>query len=426
MSQLEVDKIIPQSGTTLTIGDSGDTITVASGATLTGDLNASNLTSGTVPDARITGAYTGITNLTMSGDLTVDTSTLYVDSSNNKVGIGTAFPNNYASSANTLVVGNTSSQNGITIVTSTSETGSLQFADGATGNQSYQGRIRYDHSASLMSFHVNNGSERMRIDSSGNLLVATTNSIPGVGNTDTGISLRNNNGGSLAVSRSGDRAGYFNRNTSDGDIVQFRKDGTAVGSIGIVNTNNLFIQGDSTNSGLQCGTNNILPVQNGANADNTIDLGLSTIRWKDLYLGGGLYVGGTGTANKLDDYEEGTWTPSFNFSELTGFSGSITTTDATYTKIGNFVSLNVGFSFPGSSGSLSVGDLCTVSGGLPFTQKGSTYGGTGGNFAFSVSNTANISIQPRSGGFRAFITSIVGSPTRVGGAMRITYNYQTT
>lgn len=30
-------------------------------------LNASNLSSGTVPDARITGAYTGITNLTLSG-----------------------------------------------------------------------------------------------------------------------------------------------------------------------------------------------------------------------------------------------------------------------------------------------------------------------------------------------------------------------
>ena len=69
MSQLEVDKIIPQSGTTLTIGDSGDTITISAGATLSGSLNADNLDSGTIPDARITGAYTGITNLTMSGNL---------------------------------------------------------------------------------------------------------------------------------------------------------------------------------------------------------------------------------------------------------------------------------------------------------------------------------------------------------------------
>ena len=35
MSQLEVDKVIPQSGTTLTLGESGDTITIPSGATTT-------------------------------------------------------------------------------------------------------------------------------------------------------------------------------------------------------------------------------------------------------------------------------------------------------------------------------------------------------------------------------------------------------
>ena len=53
MSQLEVDKIIPQSGTTLTIGDSGDTITIPSGATqsITGTLSgagAIDLSSATI------------------------------------------------------------------------------------------------------------------------------------------------------------------------------------------------------------------------------------------------------------------------------------------------------------------------------------------------------------------------------------------
>ena len=44
-------------------------------------------------------------------------------------------------------------------------------------------------------------------------------------------------------------------------------------------------------------------------ADNSHDLGAGGARWKDLYLSGGVYLGGTGSANKLDDYEEGTWTP---------------------------------------------------------------------------------------------------------------------
>ena len=57
MSQLEVDKIIPQSGTTLTIGDSGDTVNFADGT-----------------------------------NLSIDTNTLYIDSTNNRVGIANASP----------------------------------------------------------------------------------------------------------------------------------------------------------------------------------------------------------------------------------------------------------------------------------------------------------------------------------------------
>jgi hypothetical protein len=40
MSQLEVNKVIPQSGTTLTLGESGDTISIPSGATFTPTLTA--------------------------------------------------------------------------------------------------------------------------------------------------------------------------------------------------------------------------------------------------------------------------------------------------------------------------------------------------------------------------------------------------
>ena len=35
MSELKVDKITPRLGTTLTLGDSGDTFTIPSGVTLT-------------------------------------------------------------------------------------------------------------------------------------------------------------------------------------------------------------------------------------------------------------------------------------------------------------------------------------------------------------------------------------------------------
>jgi hypothetical protein len=51
MSQLEVNKVLPQSGTTLTLGESGDTISIPSGATL----DASNATL-TLPDDSVTTA----------------------------------------------------------------------------------------------------------------------------------------------------------------------------------------------------------------------------------------------------------------------------------------------------------------------------------------------------------------------------------
>ena len=63
-------------------------------------------------------------------------------------------------------------------------------------------------------------------------------------------------------------------------------------------------------------------------------MGRSATRFKDLYLSGGVYLGGTGSANKLDDYEEGTWTPTI---AQGGFSS--TTGTAYYTKIGRVVNV---------------------------------------------------------------------------------------
>ena len=70
-------------------------------------------------------------------------------------------------------------------------------------------------------------------------------------------------------------------------------------------------------------------------SDNTLDLGASGSRWKDLYLGGSLFLGGTGSANQLEDYEEGVWTPSYSYSN----GGSPTLSEAVghYRKIGAFV-----------------------------------------------------------------------------------------
>ena len=83
------------------------------------NLNASNLTSGTVPSACMTGAYTGITSvgtlgsLTVTGDLTVDTNTLRVDSTNNRVGINVTSPTSNLDLVGNQVIRNAATQDGI-------------------------------------------------------------------------------------------------------------------------------------------------------------------------------------------------------------------------------------------------------------------------------------------------------------------------
>ena len=66
-----------------------------------------------------------------------------------------------------------SSHAGITIRSGTSSSGSIYFSDGTSGADEYRGFIEYPHSSDFLKFGTN-ASERMRIDSSGRLLLGTT------------------------------------------------------------------------------------------------------------------------------------------------------------------------------------------------------------------------------------------------------------
>jgi hypothetical protein len=102
-------------------------------------------------------------------DRTNTTERLRIDNSG-RVGIGTSSPGSYSSSADELVVAGTSNP-GITIAGSSGNTGTIMFADGTSGSEVYRGQIDYQHASDAMVFFTNGGSERMRIDSSGRLLV---------------------------------------------------------------------------------------------------------------------------------------------------------------------------------------------------------------------------------------------------------------
>ena len=105
----------------------------------------------------------------------------------------------------------------------------------------------------------------------------------------------------------------------------------------------------------------------GANADATHDIGYPSVRFKDLYLSGGVYLGGTGAANKLDDVETGTFTPTYSFMTAGNSSAGYSAQQGFYTKIGNLVHFQLDLRLTAMTKGTASGD--PIVNGLPFTAK---------------------------------------------------------
>jgi hypothetical protein len=204
--------------------------------------------------------------------------------------------------------------------------------------------------------------ERMRIDSTGNLLVGKS----ATDITAEGIELRENGKGMFTASATDPV--FVNRLTSDGEIIKLAKDGLAVGTIGVVSSDNMYVTSTiSGQSGIGFVTGAITPYDSGTETDNATNLGNSTNRFKDLYLSGGVYLGGTGAANLLDDYEEGTWTPTLTGNTTAG-DYTVTATGCKYIKIGNLVTVIGKMAITVNSSGTGLAKF----GGLPFTSTASS------------------------------------------------------
>ena len=117
------------------------------------------------------------------------------------------------------------------------------------------------------------------VSTSGNVFIGKTNNDL----ANAGLILRGS--GEMLLTRAGDVAN-FNRTGSNGVVTYWRKDGAAVGDIGIEGGDSLYIQATgTTGSGLRFhpsgGT--VEPVRNGATIHNTISLGSATRQFKDAY-----------------------------------------------------------------------------------------------------------------------------------------------
>jgi len=170
----------------------------------------------------------------------------------------------------------------------------------------------------------------------------------------------------------------------------------------------LFIGSGNSNVTFNSSGNNIYPAtSSGVPNDATLTLGSSTARFNSLYLSGGVYLGGVAAANKLDDYEEGTFTVAVEGSTTAG-TGTYATRNAQYTKIGNVVHVRMYINMSAHTGA---GDLLIT--GLPFNAKNQANGfysasidfsngitKTTGRYIFGVlrSNTSQIEVQEQNTG----------------------------
>ena len=203
----------------------------------------------------------------------------------------------------------------------------------------------------------------------GDVLFNTTNTLPAINNVEGVAISAGSYGGRFEVSRNSNEAVAFNRMNTDGNVLAIKKNGATVGSIGIEGGDVTI--GRST-SGLQFRAADpcVRPHNMSTNSpsDNAVDLGRYNTRFKDLYLGGGIYLGGTGAANKLDDYEEGTWTPNVVGSTSGGWTSRTGYTQGYYTKIGSYVHVDVRFETIARNS--PVGNMEIT--GLPFPAKADT------------------------------------------------------
>ena len=309
---------------------------------------------------------------------------LFVDSSG-RVGVGTANPTSalhidVASGEPFRLRSQTAGSNYLTHVNHAG--GDLAYVGAGGGAALNSGTtsdyaIRANQGALL--FGTNGNNERARIDSSGRLLVGTSSALSGSVNANfnsgnallqvVGNSSGTPRGAIVALGRS-QAASAISANDFIGGLI-FNDNGSAEFA-------HIFCYADAAAGTGDHPSRLVFSTTADGASSPTERMRLTSTGQLRLAGAGITFNGDTATANELDDYEEGTWTPSQG-GGLT-VSGSFSS-EGTYTKIGRFV---IAHGTVAGSTSVSIAsENAIIAGSLPFTAGTSAtvamYGNAGNN-----------------------------------------------
>jgi len=175
----------------------------------------------------------------------------------------------------------------------TADLNSIIFSNNSGEISRIRGQSRNGNTNGMITFHTDisgSSAERMRVNHDGAFCFGNDSARPAEFSQPDGFSIRFDDKGQFQNSVTSTTCGLLNRKGTDGDILSFRKAGTGVGHIGVT---------------------------------------AST-----MYLN---FNGSSVPANQLDDYEEGSWTPTIlGWDTFTHYSGS-SYYAGWYVKVGNMV-----------------------------------------------------------------------------------------
>ena len=252
------------------------------------EVNAANINSGLVASARL-GTGTASSSTFLAGDqtfktITVPAGTTINNNADNRLITGSGTANTLEGEANLTFDGSKLKVEGNLVVdayNNAGEGGGIFLREGFETTAQPSITLK-DHSGSAPDGISVNGSdgvsfrtadtERMRIDASGNILFNTTDTTLG-STSDAGVVLTVT--GEVTSARAGNVC-LLNRLTSDGSLIEFRKDGSAIGTIGI--DSSTITMGKTGGASFSIGGDAVVPT-----SSNSFDLGSTSAVWRNIY-----------------------------------------------------------------------------------------------------------------------------------------------